>query len=383
MQAVRTPPFSHPITRSPQLAGLRCLRCATPYPLTLAHDGCLSCRDQGFHVSLRADYTGHAQDGVHRPYRQSVSLGEGRTPLLTVDGLAQRAGVAELRFKDESRNPTGSHKDRMAAVGVTQALDMAAHTVVLASSGNAAIAAAHYAQAAGLACEVAVYGSLARPFAAELDRLHARVVVCCDNEARWRHVRDRAAQPGVLALTNHHLPALGSAPLAVEAYKAIAAECWHDGYLPTDVLVPTARGDLAWGVHAGFGELRAAGRIARRPRVWVVEPFPRLSQVLAGAALHGLHGGTTQQFSTAGNTVTYLQWLAAQESQGGAIVVDDAHAVAARAALQLHGISAELCAAAAYAGVDVLRERGELGANARVLLLLTASAARDPTLTVT
>jgi threonine synthase len=333
----------------------------------------------GVHVSLRAHYAADSSDrSMPMPYHQAVTLGEGRTPCTSHPGLAQALGLAALHIKDESVNPTGSHKDRMSALGVTQALDEGCHTVVLASSGNAAVSAAHYARAVGLQCEVATYAKLPAPYAEALDALGAKRFAFDDNTQRWAFVRQRAALAGHLALTNFHVPALGSAPLAIEGYKAIAQECWDQSYLPTDVVVPTARGDLAWGIWAGFAALHAHGHTTRVPRLWIVEPFARLSQVLAGASLHADFSGQTAQFSTAGSTVTYLQWQAAVASSGGAVVVTDAQARAARSALVAEGIQPELCAAAGHAAVLQLRRQHRIGQDANVMLLMTAKATRDP-----
>jgi threonine synthase len=366
-------------TRNPRLQGLQCLRCDTLYPLALANDGCPACRAEGVHVGLRASYRAEAGGApVQMPYAEGFTLGEGGTPLVDLPELARQFGVARLALKDESKNPTGSHKDRMTAVGVAQALDFGAHTLVLASSGNAAISAAYYAWAAGLGCEVAAYEGLPPAYARQLDALGARRRVFSDNAGRWNFVRERSQHEGYFALTNYRLPALGSAPLAIEGYKPIASECVAEGGLPDHVLVPTARGDLAWGLYAGFRELLAAGRIARLPRLWLVEPFARLSRVLAGGALDGAYPGHTAQFSTAGATVTYLQWQAATASGGGAVVVGDDAARVARRTLATAGVSAELCAAAGLDALRQLRERGAIGASSHVLLMLTASAARDP-----
>ena len=371
-----------------RLTGLRCLNCARSQPLALRHVGCPLCAEAGVYVSLAAAYSNDVTPvikapggylwGSHMPYTHGVSLGEGNTPLTQHPGLAKHVGVAELRIKDESANPTGSHKDRMSALGVTQALVFGAHTVVLASSGNAAISAARYAQAAGLACEVATYAGMPAAYANELQACGAQRFAFDDNAARWAFVRDRAALPNYFALTNHHLPALGSAPLAIEAYKAIAYECFADGYLPDHVMVPTARGDLAWGIYAGFADLLTAKQIKVLPKIWIVEPFARLTQVLAGQSLHGSYAGSTDQFSTAGATVTYLQWQAAQLSGGGAVVVADATAHAARQVLMQHGIAPELCAAAGYSAVQVLRADGQITADSSVLCLLTANSSKDP-----
>jgi threonine synthase len=367
-----------PVQRNPQLAGLQCLRCEVRYPLSLAHQGCPACAGQGVHVSLRASYNRVPGVSQYLPYTDWVSLGEGRTPLTASAALAETLGVAQLQIKDESRNPTGSHKDRMSAIGISQALDFGAHTVVLASSGNAAVSAAHYANAAGLACEVAVFDGMFDAYAKQLDAYGAQRFSFSDNRGRWGFVRERAQRREYFALTNYHLPALGSAPLAIEGYKAIAYECHADRCVPNHILVPTARGDLAWGIYAGFRELLEAKLIAHMPRIWIVEPLARLSKVLDGASLHDDFPGNTAQFSTAGATVTYLQWQAAVDSGGGAIVVTDSAARAARHLLTQRGYSSELCAAAALAAAQQLRTRNLIAARDEVLLILTASATRDP-----
>ncbi|HJS03086.1 MAG TPA: pyridoxal-phosphate dependent enzyme [Variovorax sp.] len=381
--ALRAPVQPARPIRNPLLRGLQCLRCNAPYPIRLAHEGCPACRAEGVHVSLRASY-GYGAAGMAgasvplMPYTQGFTLGEGDTPLLALPELARRFGIARLAIKDESCNPTGSHKDRMSAVGVSQALDFGAHTLVLASSGNAAVSAARYAQLAGLTCEVATYEDMPAAYAKSLASAGARRFAFADNAARWAFVRERAQRAGFFALTNHSLPALGSAPLAIEGYKPIAHECLEQGGLPDHVIVPTARGDLAWGLFAGFRDLLAAGRIARLPRIWAVEPFARLSRVLEGGALEADYPGRTAQFSTAGTTVTFLQWQAVVSSGGGAVVVGDDEARAARRLLTQAGVSAELCAASGLGALQRLRERGAVGASDHVVLMLTADASRDP-----
>ena len=364
--------------RNSALRGLACLRCGAQYSLHLVHSGCLACAQQGVHVSLTADYERSPGMGTYQPYARPLSLGEGRTPLTESRVLAAHLGISQLHIKNESANPTGSHKDRMSAIGITQAQDFGAHTVVLASSGNAAISAARYAQAAGLGCEVATYTGMPAAYADALDVYSAKRFDFDDNAGRWAFVAQRASLPGYFALTNYHQPALGSAPLAIEGYKAIAYECQTDGYLPEHIIVPTARGDLAWGIYAGFRDLLEAGVVNALPKIWVVEPFARLSSVLAGQGLHQSYRGSTAQFSTAGATVTYLQWQAATASGGGALVVKDDEARVARTLLASQGISAELCAAAGFAAIEQLRTSRAATTDSKVMLVLTANASRDP-----
>jgi threonine synthase len=79
-----------------------------------------------------------------------VSLGEGSTPLLRADRLADAAGIRELWLKWEASNPTGSYKDRGMTVAVSKALESGAEAVICASTGNTAASAAAYATGAGL-----------------------------------------------------------------------------------------------------------------------------------------------------------------------------------------------------------------------------------------
>lgn len=364
--------------RHANLCDMACLRCGTHYPLSLDHKGCAKCASQGVAVGLRASYNKSPDLARYLPYASPISLGEGNTPLLESPALAESVGVAKLFVKDESRNPTGSHKDRMSAIGVTLALDFEAHTVVLASSGNAAISAARYAQEAGLACEVAVYDAMPQAYSQLLDLYQAKKHSFADNASRWNFVAQRAQLPGYLALTNYHLPALGSAPLAIEGYKEIAYECYDSDCVPEHIMVPTARGDLAWGIYAGFADLLEANQIAFLPKIWIVEPFARLSKVLTGQSLHDSYVGDTAQFSTAGGTVTYLQWQAATASKGGAVVVPDPEAREARRLFAQQGYSVELCAAAGLAGAQQLRQKNVIASHEQVLTILTASAAHDP-----
>ena len=53
----------------------------------------------------------------------TVTLGEGRTPLLHAPRLSERFGV-DLWLKWEGANPTGSFKDRGMSVAVTKAVEL-------------------------------------------------------------------------------------------------------------------------------------------------------------------------------------------------------------------------------------------------------------------
>ena len=85
--------------------------------------------------------------------RERVTLGEGGTPLLPLSRLFPEGPVF---MKAEWVNPTGSFKDRGAAVAVSAAFALGADGVVCASTGNNAAAVSAYAARAGLPCIVAL-----------------------------------------------------------------------------------------------------------------------------------------------------------------------------------------------------------------------------------
>jgi threonine synthase len=373
-----TPTNTFTPIRNPRLLGFICLRCERKFPITNRHVGCEPCKTEGHYVSLAADYERDTETYRYLPYLEAHQLGEGNTPCTEQPVLAKLVGVSKLSIKDESQNPTGSHKDRMSAYGIAQAIEGNAHTIVLASSGNAAVSAAMYTSALGLGCEVAAYTSLHPPYEEALNALGAKCFRFSDNAQRWAFVAERSKRTRYFALTNHQFPAIGSAPLSIEGYKAIAYECYENNSIPDHVIVPTARGDLAWGIAAGFKDLLCAKRIASMPKVWIVEPFSRLSQVMNGASLHDSFTGSTEQFSTAGATVTYLQKFVVEQSNSGALVVDDASAKKARTQFLHLGIEPELCAAATLDAAFQLKEKNLIRSADHVMLIMTANADRDP-----
>lgn len=79
-----------------------------------------------------------------------VSLGEGETPLIALERLGARIGLPRLKAKMESMNPTGSYKDRIAAVSITLACERGMKGWIATSSGNAGMALAAYGARAGL-----------------------------------------------------------------------------------------------------------------------------------------------------------------------------------------------------------------------------------------
>jgi threonine synthase len=372
---MRNPKLARPLSfaRQGAMSQMSCPRCRATYPVGDYPLGCATCAHEGFPVNLQIEYETTKLEDVfaEMPYANPVSLGEGETPLRT-------SSIASgLHLKLESENPTGSHKDRMAAIGVTRALERGAKRIVAASSGNAGIAIATYARAAEIACEIAINRDCGDGFRQRMSKAGAKLIECPDSLSRWRYLDDAVRDTGTYALTNYALPAVGSPSIAIEGYKPVAWEIYRQfgGHAPNFVIVPVARGDLLIGIARGFQSMQKHGLIATVPRLIAVEPFPRLSAVLAGRDYRGTFAGKTQQFSIAGSTVTYQTLSAIESTHGLACVVDDAAAVRAqRQLLDEDGLGAELCAAATLAAHERYCETGVIGPADTVVLILTGRA---------
>lgn len=380
-----------PPLRNPKLLGFRSLTDGADYPVGDYPEGCPHGRAAGRPTSLAAVYAAAPRTlpppGARMtamaewlPYLRWAGLGEGGTPLIP---LPAPPPLGTYAIKAEWTNPTGSHKDRMSPLVVARAVEVGAPGIACASSGNAGLSLAAYAARAGLPARVVVTPAVPEMVRRALLAYGAEVLGAPDGLTRWRVLARLGREEGWYPATNYALPASGSSTWGVEGYKTLAfelaAEAPAGGW--DAVLVPTARGDLIWGLFAGFAAMREAGLWPHDgPRLIAIEPFPRLSAVLVGEApVTGNFPGTTRQASTAGNTTTDQALRAVQGSGGTAIAIGDAAAEAAQAGLaSRHGIFLELCAAAAHAALPRLLAAGVLRAGERVVAIGTAAGQRDP-----
>jgi threonine synthase len=78
-----------------------------------------------------------------------ISAGEGHTPIINLFKESKKLKV-DLFIKDESRNPTGTFKDREASLVISRSKDLGQNDLVLQSTGNTGLAITYYAGLAGL-----------------------------------------------------------------------------------------------------------------------------------------------------------------------------------------------------------------------------------------
>lgn len=85
-------------------------------------------------------------------FQGQISIGEGDTPVVRSRFIGPSLGIANLYFKLENLNPTGSYKDRFAAAFVNDLLAKKTTLCLATSSGNTGAALSAYCAAAGVEC---------------------------------------------------------------------------------------------------------------------------------------------------------------------------------------------------------------------------------------
>jgi threonine synthase len=282
----------------------------------------------------------------------TITLGEGRTPLLHAPRLSERLGV-DLWLKCEGVNPTGSFKDRGMSVAVTKAVEEGARTLVCASTGNTAASCAAYAARAGLeAIIVVVAGGAASSKLVQVRAVGARIVeVEGTFSDAYAHAESLASEDGVVLVNSTN-------PNRIEGQKTAAFEILEQlGDMPDVLTLPYGGGGNTKAYARGFQE--AAGKL---PRIHPVESSQRADTVASAIRIvDPIHRAEVED--------------AIARSGGSVITVDDVEIVrAARALGHEEGVFCEPASAAGLAGL----ERGSASAGERVVCIVTGHGLKDP-----
>ncbi|GGY44949.1 threonine synthase [Streptomyces tanashiensis] len=303
------------------------------------------------------------------PPLAAPGLGEGNTPLVELaDGVW---------IKDESRNPTWSHKDRLNRVAVSAAVASGARGIVVSSSGNHGAAAAAYAARAGLPCAVFTSPSAPPAVASHLRAYGATVLTVPYESVRplMRRIVDELGFQSVSSVTD---TAHTGHPFGPEGYKTLAYEIALGlGRAPAEVHLPTGYGELLFGVAKGFQELARLGVTGSVPRVYAAEPAAAgaLTEALrTGRPVARVPVGPTAAYAIDCEVNSYRGVLAVRTTGGTAHTVTDDQMSAAREELAAQGIWCETSSAAGLAG---LRARGRRESDGPVVCVVTSSGYKD------
>jgi threonine synthase len=317
------------------------------------------------------------------PAAARVSLAEGRTPLLDMPAAGHATGLSRLLAKDESRNPTGTFKDRAMALAATVARAEGAAGIVCASTGNAGASAAAYGARAGLPVVILVPVGTPAAKMAQAAVCGARVIAVQGTYSdAWAMAAAVSASLGWLNATTTF-----TCPYVVEATRTVAYEIAEQLGSPDWVAVPIGAGPLLVGIREGFEDLRALGVVDRVPRLLALQPSgcaPIVRAFEEGAPTRSWGRPETVAGGLADPLAGYpeegdVTVRAVVASGGAAIAVDDDATLAAISLLAgREGLFQEPAGAIAIAGVAEARRRGLLAEGDAVVACLTGTGLKDP-----
>ncbi|MFP8956421.1 threonine synthase [Natrialbaceae archaeon A-CW3] len=311
------------------------------------------------------------------PPLEADTLGEGNTPLLPVANLENWLGLeswfennsagasnddsgsdSALFLKDESQNPTWSHKDRLNRCTVSAAVSEDAAGVVASSTGNHGAAAAAYAARAGLPCVVFTAPQTPTAVQAFIRSYGAVVLAVDDIDVRQEAVDRLTEEHGFHPVSSRTAVHTGHA-WGPEGYKTIAYElyCQFGGTVPGTVVIPTCYAELLYGVWKGFRELEELDVVDRTPRLVASEPgvrAPLCRALESDAEVAHVEAEPTEAYSIKATTSSVRGLRAIRESDGIAVGFSEGHLEAAQHRLARTGFWQESSGAAGIAGLRAL-----------------------------
>ena len=386
-----------------------CERCGRDVPPRPYAGRCPSCDGTlGFQYEAATAGTSAAttlRDHLRRPARRlwdyapllpverpddAVTLDEGGTPLVRARG----DWGCRLWLKDESRNPTGSHKDRALSVAITRGRELGFDSCLILSAGSTGLSTAAYAARAGMRC------ALVAPHGTPDERLipaalyGATIFEAPGTFDAALRVLERLAVEHPLYFTSTYrrgnpYQAEGARTIGFE----IASQLAEAGQTADWIVVPTGGGGTVAGIWRAYQELRALDALtpdAPPPAMATVQPAPynalqtaldrRLTTLAQLEALGLSEEVPTVQAKLQHGVPPDAEYALAalRESRGAATSVSDDAALAAQRRLaSQEGLFAEPSAAAALAGVQRLVADGTIRPHHTVVALVTGSGFRE------
>jgi len=369
---------------------LRCTGCDREHPL-----GTKSCGCHGGILKPVVDLPGEeglivreGEPGIWRyasvlpPVKKRVSHREGLTPVLESKRLGDEISV-DLTYKDETRNPTGSFKDRAGAVMLSVASERSVSQITTASSGNAAGAIALYSLLSDVEANIYMYKPSQQKLSQTLSYGANVYIVDTPDEGTVLSLAEKASSELGWTLLN---TTAATNPMVSEGYKTISYELWEEGRSPDWISIPVSSGSLLLGVHRGFSELERIGCMNNTPKLLgvqssgvqpIVEAFDR-GRDFVKPSKRADSIATALSLENPGTSG--VETLRSVRSSGGAMVAveDDSLIEATRKLAAKDGIYSEPSGAISLAGTIEAIEAGIIEEGDSVLCLITGGGLKDP-----
>jgi len=324
-------------------------------------------------VSLTGEFTFWRYRDLLPDVKNLATMREGGTPLHEAKRLAKQMELEHVYFKDETRNPTNSFRDRGAALLVSNVLDLNSAAAVCATDGNLGASLSAYCAKYGIVCHVII------PKIVDMGKLAQMLIYDAIIEEYGETVDKSIERAEKLAKETGWYQATSELnPLVIEAQKTISFEVAEQLQVPDWFIVSMGSGGTIYSVWKGFKELHELGRVEKLPRMVGVQaegcsPITdaylkvkkRRSAKPLTRAIGILVGKPMQQ---------NLAIKAIKESNGTAISVSDQEILSAeQEAAKLEGVFAEPASSGTIAALRKLRRQSVINKDETVACLITGS----------
>jgi len=200
--------------------------------------------------------------------KRAVSFGEGWTPLIRLERLGGAIGLENLYYKDERQNPTATFKDRQATVAISFLKEQGIKEIVLASTGNVAIAYSAYAARAGMQVYAFFPDGVAETKLREASLYGAKVMAVAGSYDEAKAAAAQFASDRGLFLDQGIKTFAG-----VESMKTMGFEIAEQlGWSSPDWYIQGVSGGMGpVGVAKGFLELKTLGCVDKIPALGLIQ----------------------------------------------------------------------------------------------------------------
>ena len=311
---------------------------------------------------------------------EPVTLGEGFTPLIHAKRLGATLGLDRLLIKDESLNPTNSFKARGLSAALSRAKALRADTVFLPTAGNAGNAAAAYASAAGMKCEVFIPKDAKQPFVDECRLYGANVTLVDGLITDAGRVATETAKPHGWYEVSTFREVGRAEGKKTMGYELAEQLNWT---LPDWIIYPTGGGTGLVGMWKAFAEMETIGWLAsgQRPKMVSVQtegcaPIIRAFASGANTAATWENAHTVADGLRVPRAIAdFLILRTIRESGGTAVSVSDTQMVSDMKVMgQLEGVSAAPEGGASLSAIRQLVADGRIKKHESVVLFNTGGA---------
>ena len=322
------------------------------------------------------------------PQKARIDLGAGNTPLIRSARIGPDIGLKNLFFKLENNNPSGSYKDRFAAVAISHMVATQKTHCIASTSGNSGASLAAHCAAANVQCEICVIvtapdGKLdqMRAYGANVYKVEGFGTNDDMTHRIFHYLTWLGEQPGGML----QISAFAWSPIGMQGVKTISYELVEQMDTPMDhVFSPVSGGGLTLAIARGFEDMVACGTLSRGPKIECVQPAG--NNTVAGPLRDGADRATPVQWTTQISGLQCASILdghelitAARHTGGSGHLVSDEQIWHAQSRLtREEGIFCEPAGAAALAGVLAAWDQGQLSADANVVCLVTGAGFKDP-----